>query len=290
MEPQDDDVIVYLPITSEETLRNCCSLDVSSTRTVYISSYPKSGTTWMQACVYSLLSGGNESFSHISDFAPFYEVNRTWDGDGNVAEKYSKNHENLGCRIFNTHLRWEKVAHGEKAVYIYVYRNGKDAVTSFFHHLSNQADSGGFDGTFDEFFQDWLSNKIPFGSWAKHIKNWVLAARNPANRILLVSYEDMKTDLCSCLVRISDHLELTYTRDEIETIIIPKVSFEYMKVNKHQFQPVSVGWKNGFEFIRNGKVGDNANLFSPEQHAAFDSMMAIEFPNGLEEWIQSCCL
>jgi hypothetical protein len=287
MDTTNDDYICYLPITSEATLQNCCNLDVSTSKTVYITSYPKSGTTWMQACVYSLLSGGNEIFDHISDFAPFYEADRTWNSDGNVAEKYFENHINLGCRIFNTHLRWEKVAHGDNAIYVYVYRDGKDAVTSFFHHLSNQADSGGFNGTFEDFFQDWMANKIPFGSWAKHVKNWVTAASNPDNRVLLVSYEDMKADLCSCLVRVADHLGLAYSREEIETTIMPKVSFEYMKANKHQFQPVSVGWKNGFEFIRNGKVGDSVNLFSPEQHAAFDAMMATEFPNGLDEWIRS---
>ena len=288
MDQEDnDEQINYLPITSAATLWNCGNLDVSTEKTVYIASYPKSGTTWMQACVYSLLSGGNEDFEHISDYSPFYEVDGTWlGGQGSVAERYVLNHRILGARVFNTHLRWNKVAHGNAAIYIYLYRDGKDVVTSFYHHLSNQADSGGFEGTFEEFFEKWLDYKIVFGSWAQHIKNWITSARDPSNNILLIRYEDMKTDLLSCLSRVSTHLGCNYSAEELEANIAPKVSFEYMKRNKHQFQPISVEWRSGFEFIRKGAVGDSDNLFSPAQHEQFASMLQREFPGGFDEWIR----
>ena len=43
----DQDPILYLPITSEQTLLNCQNLNVSgSDNSVFVASYPKSGTTW----------------------------------------------------------------------------------------------------------------------------------------------------------------------------------------------------------------------------------------------------
>ena len=42
----EDNEILYLPITSKETLLNCSSLDGSEQSTLFIASYPKSGTTW----------------------------------------------------------------------------------------------------------------------------------------------------------------------------------------------------------------------------------------------------
>jgi hypothetical protein len=43
---EEEEAVNYLPITSSETLRNCSNLDVNNTPTLFIASYPKSGTTW----------------------------------------------------------------------------------------------------------------------------------------------------------------------------------------------------------------------------------------------------
>jgi hypothetical protein len=43
---EDSDDIKYLPITSGQTLINCKALDVTNISTVFVASYPKSGTTW----------------------------------------------------------------------------------------------------------------------------------------------------------------------------------------------------------------------------------------------------
>jgi hypothetical protein len=144
MENQEDDNILYLPFTSESTLRKCRDLDVTLLRTIYIASYPKSGTTWMQCIVYQILTAGDESLSHISDFSPFYESNKTWENNDFI-QLYQRNHQQLGWRVFNTHLRWNLIPKGPNSLSIYVYRNAKDVVFSFFQHLSNQADSGTYE-------------------------------------------------------------------------------------------------------------------------------------------------
>ena len=64
-----------------------------------------------------------------------------------------------------------------------------------------------------------------------------------------------------------------------------QVTFEYMKNHKNQYQPISVKWKNNFEFIRKGVVGDSASLFSDEQHQLYDNMLKEEFPDGLPPWL-----
>jgi hypothetical protein len=50
-------------------------------------SYPKSGTTWTQYIVYTLATRGERELEHISMYAPFYEIDATWDNDtGELAE------------------------------------------------------------------------------------------------------------------------------------------------------------------------------------------------------------
>jgi len=96
----------------------------------------KSGTTWTQHIVLTLLladdrkykiaaSTDNNStaasttddddiaYNHVSDFAPFFEIDAHWqsspsnDSTKVLAESVRKNHDRLGRRVFNTHLRWD---------------------------------------------------------------------------------------------------------------------------------------------------------------------------------------
>lgn len=245
----------------------------------------------MQAIVYALLSRGNDHFQHISNYSPFFEIDPHWelssDGkDGRFASKFDCYHAEIRCRVFNTHLRWALLPKGPQAKYIYIYRNGKDVVTSFYHHLSNQDDSGGYSGTFDQFFDDWTQNKIIFGSWINHLKEFMEAAKDPLNNILVMRYEDMKTNLGDSVLRIADFLKCPLEKEFINTHISPKVTFECMKENQEKYQPISVKWKNNFEFIRKGLVGDSSSIFSPEQHKIFDEMIKNEFPNGPPAWLR----
>lgn len=191
--------------------------------------------------VVSLLSRGKHPAQgeHISNFAPFYEIDSTWDistghpiNDGEV----------LGRRVFNTHLRWNQMPrkHNSQAKYIYVIRDGKDVVTSFFHHLSNQ--EGAFNGSFEEFFNEWLNGTLPYGKYIDHIKSWLLRAGIGKDNVLIVYYDKLKSDLNFELVRINSFLGLDplmidkVTGDDSEWInILRVVSFSYMKVDYFNF-------------------------------------------------------
>ena len=74
-----------LPITSARTLRWIEAMEPVD-RSVFITSYPKSGTTWLQYIVWQIVAAHREStggppldLAHISDFAPFLEADRTWE-------------------------------------------------------------------------------------------------------------------------------------------------------------------------------------------------------------------
>lgn len=282
---KNEDRFLFLPITSKETLELCLNYNSNINSILFLSSYPKSGTTWLQCIVYQLLSYGNELFEHISYISPFYEINKTW-FDLNYYNKYHENHLKLGYDIFNTHLRWNMLPKGNNIKNIYIYRNGRDVVYSFFQHLSNQADSGTYNGTFEEFYNDWLNSNIPYGSWIKHLKTWIEAAQDPANNILLLRYEDLKLNLLQSIEKISNFLNCNYTIQQLEEVILPHCTFDYMKSHKHQYEPISVGWKPGFEFIRKGQIGDSDCIFNEHYRQLFDQMIVKEFPEGLPIWLQ----
>ena len=189
-----------LPVSSPATIELCKRMDCSDAAPpiLFLASYPKSGTTWLQAIVYHLLALNNaelaaarpDGLTHISHYSPFLEVDSTWVhtghhkdtggkgqgiGGGHVREDIQANHALLGKRVFNTHLLPNMIGSGNTAKYIYVVRNAKDACYSFFHHLSNQDDKsgGGTYADFNEFAKLWLQGKIAYGRWSTHLKAWL---------------------------------------------------------------------------------------------------------------------
>ena len=142
-----------LPITSARTILNMKTLPVAA-GDIFICSYPKSGTTWTQNIVYQLVTRG-APLAHISEYVPFFESDRTWADDDarggggggpTVAEPYRSNFEAVGRRMFNTHCRWEMMPRGDGAKYVYLVRDGRDALVSFYHHLTHQARESSLSG------------------------------------------------------------------------------------------------------------------------------------------------
>jgi hypothetical protein len=163
---------------------------------------------------------------------------------------------------------------------VYLVRDGKDVVTSFFHHLTHQSpEDGGFTGTFDEFFDQWIAGQVAFGRWDVHISKWKsFAAIDP--RVLILTYEEMKDDLAGCVSKINTHCDFGLSDDTVAALL-PRFTFDSMKANVHKFSPQSVKMLekgDGFEFIRKGDVGDHKILFTDEHHQRYAKAMAKRPP------------
>lgn len=265
-----------LSITSKDSLHLAKTFHDESLPTIFIGSYPKSGTTWMQCIVYQILTKGQRPrFRHISDFTPFLDSQGTFDLERRgLKDIYQRNHTQLGYHVFNTHFAWEMLPHESNMKYIYVVRDGKDAIVSFYHHLSNQDDADVYDGTFQEFLKMATLGQMPYGSRPHHIINWWRARRETANgpNILFVKYEDLILNLATEVRKIISFLGLSYEEDEIEHIL-PLMSFQYMKANREQFEPISVPWKDGYQFIRKGQIGDHKTMFGADDELMYKQVL-----------------
>ena len=253
-------------------------------------------------------TGEDVSFSHVSDFAPFYDIDAHWEageaGGDDLIEGIRKNHERLGRRVFNTHLRWDmlpKRAEAGAAVgdrterpeqrpecgkFIYVTRNLIDVVASFYHHLSNQKE-GQYTDDFESFVREFMAGTLPFGSPLDHLVSFARGFRDNATRdyrdqpLLLINYERMVTNLRGEVLRIIRFLGLTIPDEVLEKDLLPSFGFDSMKRNSDQFQPKSVTWLNGYQFLRKGKVGDGRALM--KENIGSDSRSLI---CDFDEWIQ----
>lgn len=304
-----------LSITSKATMRKCTNLLVGD-HDIFICSYPKSGTTWTQHIVLSLLmlhqclqeaphhyadDGKDLAYEHVSDYAPFFEADKYWKDDSDeLIDSIQQNHLNLNHRVFNTHLRGNMIPtrrdkknmkYGAKC--IYVIRSPLDVVISFYYHLSNQVE-GNFDQSFDSFFNDWIHGELPYGSWMDHVLSYApylnqtpeRKETDKGNSCLFLCYEDMVSDLYGSVQKIVAFLDLdTVIAPKHIERMIPSFTFDQMKLNIFKFQPRSVSWKNDFCFLRKGIVGDSktTSLLSSKQKDQFQQLIqSTKFHSQLE--------
>jgi len=165
-------------------------------RDVFVCSWPKSGTTWMQAIVAHLVAPDRSAWSHVSEVTPFYDAAASWDGAAPAAHLRAA-FAARGRRAWNTHVPWSLMPKGAR--YVYVVRDQRDALVSFWHHLRNQrGDAGTYEGPLAAFAADSVANTEPYGSWAAHVADWSHAVGDAS--VLVIRYEDMKTDLPAAVV------------------------------------------------------------------------------------------
>ncbi|CAF1102050.1 unnamed protein product [Adineta steineri] len=230
---------------------------------IFIVTMPRSGTTWMETIVYSILQQGrpfNDSFDDFSARTPFLEQH-----GGQVIEKMRR------PGSIKTHFPLRIIPQHPQAKYIYVVRNPKDMCTSFYRFLKTMPGTTHSDVPFDTYFDLFIDGRANYGDYFDHVlEAW---SRKDESNVLFLVYEDMKKDIRSAIHRVAAFLDVELSEELVERIAFV-TSFDYMKNAKynehlseksdgHLFQPRTV--------VRKGEIGDWRTLMSEEQSHRLDA-------------------
>jgi hypothetical protein len=169
-------------------------------------------------------------------------------------------------RLIKTHLPPSMTPQSPAAKYVYVARNPFDCAVSFYHHTRGFVRHYDFaDGTFDDFFECFLSGKVDFGDYFDHLVSWY-RRKDDAN-VLLVTYEDMQEDPDAAIVAVAEFLGGTAAsavRDAASLARIREASC-FASMSRNQRRWSSERPRGMPEFVRKGIVGDWRNHFSVDQ-------------------------
>ena len=241
---------------------------------IWVTTYPRSGTTWTQQIVRNILSKGDDA-QIINQAVPWLEAMNSkltpyHDVDISVLEH---------PRAFKSHMPYNLMPCGlpssTPCKYIYVARNPKDVAVSYFYHYFTLKLAENLD--WDTFISWFVSGDLQFGDYFDHVLSW-WEHRNSEN-VLFMKYEDMKKDIRSSVIRIASFTNKELSEKEISSVI-EKSSFSSMKKNpttNYEWVPKEVKHPEGTPFMRKGVVGGWKEHFSPEQSAQFDVLYDQKF-------------
>lgn len=166
---------------------------------VFVVTFPKCGTTWVQHIAYLIYNDGQKPKDGL-DFlknSPFLEMT------------------GVGCLlamkrpgIIKSHLPYSMMPKSPEAKYIYVCRNPKDCVTSFYYHTKGFPGYEFTRGTFSTFFDIFCEGQTDFGDYFDHVLGWYEHRNDP--NVLFLHYEDMKVQPRESVLKIAKFLGQSY--------------------------------------------------------------------------------
>ena len=229
---------------------------------IILVTYPKSGTTWVQMILYQLTTEGVMDFENISVVSPWFESQLAFPNPdfGKMPEP----------RLIKSHLSYQKIPK-TPCKYIYVTRDGRDALISYYHQYCDILNR---EIPFSRFFDRFLNGKVQYGSWFEHVHDW---RRNAENLdILFVSFEDLKRDPATEIRRVADFCGIDLDENRLSRVL-ERTSFAFMREHEDRFGPefrsidgfVRKTPKKKGGFIRKGETGGWSDYFTEEMRLTY---------------------
>ncbi|XP_075948335.1 cytosolic sulfotransferase 3-like [Anarhichas minor] len=246
---------------------------------ILLATYPKSGTTWMSYILDLLYFGQTlpEREKSIPLYSRVFNLEIAFpsleQGPSRPIVYGTDQVDNLSTspRIIRTHLPVQFLPKSfleQNCKIVYVARNAKDSVVSYFH-FEGMTSLHPEPGDWSSYLQRFMEEKMVFGSWYDHVTGWWEKKQTYPN-LHYVFYEDLVEDCGREIDNLCCFLGLSPSSEEKE-MITRRVQFDDMKkndlVNHSKFKLMDFKKSS---FIRKGKVGDWKNHFTVAQSEQFD--------------------
>jgi aryl sulfotransferase len=264
---------------------------------IVISTYAKSGTTWMQQIVAQLLFPGAVGLD-VAEMSPWLDL-RVPPKEVKLPVVDAQTHR----RFVKTHLPVDALVFSAKARYIYIGRDGRDVLWSIFNHhtTANQAwysalnDTPGLVGppmgsppaSITQYYHDWLDRDgHPFWPFWENVRSWWEIRSLP--NVLMVHFANLKRDMPTQIRRIAQFLQIPVDESKWDAVL-HHCSFDYMKANAIKSVPLGGAfWDGGAQtFIHKGTNGRWRDVLQQHEVEKYEHIAARELDPACARWLAS---
>ncbi|XP_030554661.1 sulfotransferase 1C4 [Drosophila novamexicana] len=276
---------------------------------VWITTVPRSGTTWTQELIWLLANGLDFEKAQqrpLTERFPFLEF-PLFVHDAVKAELLAENrhspaamefieyisrpgYETLGelprdrRRFIKTHFPFSLMPPSvleNKCKIIYVARNPKDVAVSYYH-LNRLFRTQGYIGDFERYWRYFQQGLNPWLPYYSHVKEAKQHSQLP--NVLYLNYEDMLVDLPGTVMSIGKFLDCVPDAVGLEKLLthLSIQNFrENKSVNMHEMAAVGILKKGEAGFVRKG--GKDITAKQHDQKEFVDNPNLLKLAN---DWIQ----
>ena len=261
---------------------------------IVIATYAKSGTTWMQQIVGQLIFNGAEGVD-ASHMSPWIDLRIM------PPQAFEALEAQTHRRFVKTHLPVDALVFSPQAKYIYLARDGRDALWSLFNHHSMANDHwyGAMNNTpgrvgpplerptesVRDYYRQWFEGDgAPFWSYWESVRSW-WAVRDLPN-VKLVHFNDLKADLPGSIRAIAAFLDIPIDEATFPAIV-ERCTFDYMQAHADEVAPLGGAlWEGGGKsFIYKGTNGRWKDVLTPQDIREYDARAIAEVGPQAASWL-----
>ncbi len=262
---------------------------------IVISTYAKSGTTWMQQIIGQLMFRADPDIE-VAEMSPWLDL-RVPPKAVKLPVVEAQTHR----RFLKTHLPVDALRFSPTAKYIYIGRDGRDVVWSMYNHHANANETWykalnetpGLVGPpierppsdIRQYWRDWMNRDgHPFWPFWENIRSWWAIRKLP--NLKLVHFNDLKRDLPGGIRGIAAFLDIPID-ESCFAKVVERCSFDWMKKNARKSVPLGGAfWDAGAEvFINKGVNGRWAEVLTAAESKEYESKALAELGPECARWL-----
>lgn len=265
---------------------------------IVVSTWPKTGTTWLQTICALLIFRTPELPAPLSELSPWLDLSSV-SRDQVYAKLAAQQHR----RIIKTHLPLSDIPVDPRATYIAVGRHPLDSALSLYHQNDNKV-SVADDTTAGppeagrrprrsvsprEWLLQWVdmapSPRIGYHYLAEMLRHLSAAweCRGEPN-VVLVHYEDLSSDLEGEMRRVAARLGISVP-EAIWPGLVKAATFEHMRADPDRFLTSGLILKDNGAFFHSGTSGAGRALLTSAEFARYRARVAPLASADLLAWL-----
>jgi hypothetical protein len=233
---------------------------------IIVASYPRAGSLWLRHMLFEAIVG-DATTQAVLDAIPYA-------GRHGSAPRLLPG----GGRLVKSHDRYSRAYRRA----IHLVRDPRDVAVSYFEFLQRRGllridPDADAEKSMDRFIAAYLAGRFnPHGSWQDHLHSWLAARETGMADVLMVRYEDLRSDPASGLRHVLGWIGL----DPAEEVV--QRSIERSSIERMRSALAALPRPSDKAVINSGRVEGWRDALSPTQQGIFavlaDDLQRMGYP------------